>query len=100
MYKIAVQFVQDILDYEEYGELMGSDSGLTGKRIDDLDGAVALAVSAVAERYGIKPDRIVDLEAKHEDYGEEWHVVLEWEGKRIIVSMDAINGIVSAITKI
>ena len=87
---------------------MDSDSGLTGKRIDDLDGAVALAVSAAAERYGIKPNRIVDLEAKHEDYGEEWHVdygeewhvVLEWEGKRIIVSMDAINGTVSAITKI
>ena len=79
---------------------MGSDSGLAGRRIDDIEGAVALAVSVAAERYGVEPDRIVTLEAKYEDYGEEWYVALEWEGMKVIVNMDAIHGTVSGVTEI
>ena len=74
--------------------------GLMKRRLEKERDAIALAVSGIAKRYNVEPDRIKTLETKyHEDAGD-WYVALGWGNKRAVIKMDSVQGTISDIKEI
>jgi len=74
--------------------------GLMKRRLEKEKDAIALAVSGIAKKFDVIPDKIKTLETKyHEDAGD-WYVALGWDEKKAIIKMDSVQGTVTEIKEI
>lgn len=75
--------------------------GLMKRRLEKEKDAIALAVSGIAKKYGIKPEDAKTLETKYDDDAGDWYVALGWEEeRRAIVKMDSVQGKITEIKEI
>ncbi len=85
--------------------------GLMKRRLEKEEDAIALAVSAIAKKYSIRPQEAKVLETKYDDDAGDWYVALGWEEeekedreeeeeKRAIVKMDSVQGTITEIKEI
>jgi hypothetical protein len=74
--------------------------GLMKRRLEKEKDAIVLAISGIAKKYNVKPDKIKTLETKyHEDSGD-WYVALGWDEKKAIIKMDSVQGTITEIKEI
>ena len=74
--------------------------GLMKRRLEKEKDAIALAISGIAKKYDVKPDKIKTLETKyHEDSGD-WYVALGWDEKKAIIKIDSVLGTITEIKEI
>ena len=89
-----------ILDSQRI-DVMSPGIGLMKRRLEKEKDAVSLAVSGIAKKYNTKPEGIKTLETKYDDDAGDWYVALGWkEGKRAIIKMDSVQGIITEIKEI
>lgn len=75
--------------------------GLMKRRLEKEKDAIALAVSAIAKEYNIKPEEAEILETKYDGDAGDWYVALGWkEEKRVVVKMDSVLGTTIEIKEI
>ena len=74
--------------------------GLMKRRLEKERDAIALAVSAIAKRYDIKPECLKTLETKYHSDAGDWYVALGWEEKKAIVQMDSVLATIIEIKEI
>ena len=58
------------------------------------EAAILRAVSEAARRYGVKTGNVVVRETKYDDYGKEWYVAVEVNGRLTVASVNLISGVV------
>lgn len=74
--------------------------GLMKRRLEKESDAVALAVSAVSDRYNVEPHTLQTLETLfHRELGD-WFVALGWLDRCVIVQMDSVLAQVTDIKDI
>lgn len=70
------------------------------RRLEKESDAVALAVSAISDKYEIEPHTLQTLETMfHLDAGD-WYVALGWLDRRVVVKMDSVLAQVTDIQDI
>jgi len=74
--------------------------GLMKRRLEKEKDAIALAVSGIAKKYDKTPEDIKTLETKYDDDAGDWYVALGWDGKKAIIKMDSVQGIITEIKEI
>jgi hypothetical protein len=70
------------------------------RRLEKEKDAIALAVSGIAKKFDVIPDKIKTLETKYHDDAGDWYVALGWDEKRAIIKMDSVQGIITEIKEI
>ncbi len=74
--------------------------GLMKRRLEKEKDAIGLAVSGIAKKYNVKPDKIKTLETKYHDDAGDWYVALGWNENKAIVQMDSVLGTITNIKEI
>lgn len=76
--------------------------GLMKRRLEKEKDAVSLAVSGIAKKYSVEPDKIKTLETKYHADAGDWYVALGWneENNRAIIKMDSVKGTITEIKEI
>jgi hypothetical protein len=74
--------------------------GLMKRRLEKEKDAIALAISAIAKKYNIKPESLKTLETKYHSDAGDWYVALGWENKKTIVQMDSVLATIIEIKEI
>ena len=74
--------------------------GLMKRRLEKEKDAIALAVSRIAKKFDVIPDKIETLETKYHDDAGDWYVALGWDEKRAIIKMDSVQGTITDIKEI
>ena len=74
--------------------------GLMKRRLPTEKEAIPVAVSGIAQKYGVSASNIKTLETKYDDDGGDWYVALGFEEKKVIVKMDSVQGTITEITEI
>ncbi len=69
---------------------MGWDS-VIGKKMDEGE-AILCTIRATAKRCGVRTDDVAVLETKYDDYGAEWHAVVEVGGRAMVASVNTASG--------
>ncbi len=70
------------------------------RRLEKEKDAIALAVSGIAKKYGVKPKDTKTLETKYDDDAGDWYVALGWDEKKAIIKMDSVQGTITEIKEI
>ena len=84
----------------EYSHHMSPGIGLMKRRLEKEKDAIALAVSGIAKKYDVIPEKIKTLETKYHDDAGDWYVALGWEEKKTIIQMDSVLGTITEIKEI
>ena len=74
--------------------------GLMKRRLEKEKDAIALAVSGIAKKYDIIPEKIKILETKYHSDSGDWYVALGWKEKKAIIQMDSVLGTIIKIKEI
>jgi hypothetical protein len=74
--------------------------GLMKRRLEKEKDAIALAISGIIKNYKVSEDKISTLETKYDDDAGDWYVALGWNGKKVIVKMDSVQGKITKIKEI
>lgn len=74
--------------------------GLMKRRLEKEKDAVALAVSGIAKKYNVQPEKIKTLETKYHSDAGDWYVALGWDEKKAIVKMDSVLATITEIKEI
>jgi len=74
--------------------------GLMKRRLEKEQDAISLAISGIAKKYKIGPEKTKTLETKYDQDAGDWYVALGWEDKRAIIKMDSVQGTITEIKEI
>ncbi len=74
--------------------------GLMKRRLEKEKDAIALAVSGIAKKYNVQPEKIKTLETKYHSDAGDWYVALGWDEKKAIVKMDSVLATITEIKEI
>ena len=74
--------------------------GLMKRRLEKEKDAISLAVSGIAKKYNLTPEKIETLETKYHDDAGDWYVALGWENKKAVIKMDSVQGTITEIKEI
>ncbi len=74
--------------------------GLMKRRLEKEQDAISLAISGIAKKYKVEPEKTKTLETKYDDDAGDWYVALGWENKRAIIKMDSVQGTITEIKEI
>ena len=74
--------------------------GLMKRRLEKEKDAISLAVSGIAKKYNVTPEKIETLETKYHNDAGDWYVALGWDNKKAIIKMDSVQGTITEIKEI
>ncbi len=81
-------------------DCMSPGIGLMKRRLEKEKDAISLAVSGIAKKFKVSPDKLKTLETKYHDEAGDWYVALGWDEKKAIIKMDSVQGTITEIKEI